>query len=166
MRKSSSHALVLFCLAIPLRALADGAGVPEILTGDTIKLAATAYRLQGIDAPEPGQTCYIERRKYDCGKVSKTALMDLTAGFKVRCVPNPPPPGGGLPTARCFAGGYDLSQGMVHTGWALADPLTGSIYRAIGREARKAGRGLWRGRFVTPWEWRAGKRFQPAPTGN
>ena len=61
-------------------------------------------------------------------------------------------------TAICFAGGYNLSKGMVHTGWALAWPRSGTIYAAVEKAARKAKHGLWRGKFVNPWDWRRGNR--------
>ena len=75
-----------------------------------------------IDAPEQGQLCRVANgRAFDCGLVSKTALMDLTVAVSISCRLT-----GGtrddLPEAQCFAAGYDLSKGMVHTGWALLWP--------------------------------------------
>ena len=45
------------------------------------------------------------------------------------------------PAAHCLSNGYDLSAGMVHTGWARA---TGAAYREIETKARAARRGMWR----------------------
>jgi endonuclease YncB( thermonuclease family) len=41
---------------------------------------------------------------------------------------------------------------------ALADRQTGKNYLDIERRAETAKRGLWKGKFVTPRDWRAGKR--------
>lgn len=61
--------------------------------------------------------------------------------------------------ARCFAADYDLSEGMVYVGWALAAPATGDRYGRVQEQAKRSKRGLWRGRFVAPWEWSVGKRL-------
>ncbi|MDA1101966.1 MAG: hypothetical protein O2967_23685 [Proteobacteria bacterium] len=95
-------------------------GNPEVLSGDTLSIAGVVLHLSGIDAPEKGQLCRVPSgRAFDCGLVSKTVLLDLTVAVSVSCRLT----GGireNLPEARCFAAGYDLSKGMVHTGWALA----------------------------------------------
>lgn len=134
-------------------------GKPEILTGDSLSVAGTDLRLKGIDAPEKGQLCRVASgRVYDCGLVSKTALMDLTVATTVTCRLT----GGtldNLPEAKCSAGGYDLSEGMVHTGWALAWPKSGTKYSTVQITAQKAGNGMWRGKFIAPWDWRRGRRL-------
>jgi endonuclease YncB( thermonuclease family) len=48
---------------------------------------------------------------------------------------------------------------MVHTGWALALPVRGTVYAAVQEQAQKARRGLWRGDFIRPWKWREGRRL-------
>jgi len=128
-------------------------GPPEVIDGETVRLGGKTFRLHGIDAPDIAQTCEIRGRAYNCGRVSMTALMDLVAGVEIRCVARPGATGGPVP-ANCFAAGYDLSEGMVHTGWALAMPRHGTKYAGIEARARKAGRGLWQGKFTLPWEWR------------
>ncbi len=148
-------------------ALADMTGRPKIIDGDTIELQGQAIRLYGIDAPELGQACTIKERTYDCGMVARTALLDLTAGVAVTCkvvsakVVSAEPGRAtedGRP-GRCFAQGYDLSEGMAYTGWALALPEVSERYLVFEERAQAAGRGLWKGRFVTPWDWRRGKRL-------
>jgi endonuclease YncB( thermonuclease family) len=144
--------------AAPLSAGVELRGVPKVIAGDIIELQGRRLRLDGIDAPEPGQRCTVEQRQYDCGEVARTALLDLTAGVEVLCRPLGPGPGGSV-TARCFAAGYDLSEGMVYTGWALADPTAADRYGAVQAQAKRSRHGLWRGRFVAPWDWSAGKRL-------
>ncbi len=41
---------------------------------------------------------------------------------------------------------------MAYTGWALAAREATDRYVVYEQRARDAGRGLWKGRFVTPWE--------------
>lgn len=92
---------------------------------------------------------------WPAGEIARLALMDLLADATVVCRPA----GGaedadGGRTALCVADGFDLSANMVHTGWALADPSAGGDYAEIEARARAAARGVWKGEFVPPWEWR------------
>ena len=147
---------LLVILLTPAMAPAQVTGTPTVIDGETLVVAGRQFRLTGIDAPDLAQTCRIRNRSYGCGRVSRTALMDLVAGVRVRCIPV----GGAAGTtaqARCFADGYDLSEGMVYTGWALAMPRQNTRYARIEGGARKARRGLWQGPFVPPWQWRAGQ---------
>lgn len=138
-------------------AAAEALGTPTVIDGETLEVAGRRFRLYGIDAPELAQSCELRGRRYPCGRVVRTALMDLVAGVEVRCVPRATeaaPDTGAAVVASCFAGGYDLARGMVHTGWALAMPRAGTGYARIERAAEKARRGLWKGTFVKPWQWR------------
>ena len=137
-------------------------GMPEIIDGDTLVVAGTTVRLFGVDAPEVGQSCVIGARRYDCGMVARTALLDLTAGTAVTCelVPEAGSEGAEAAlSARCFAAGYDLSEGMAYTGWALAVRDATDRYVSFEDGAREAGRGMWKGTFVAPWDWRRGDRL-------
>ncbi len=55
--------------------------------------------------------------------------------------------------------GHALSEGMAYTGWALAERQVSERYLVFEERAQAAGRGLWKGRFVTPWDWRRGARL-------
>jgi endonuclease YncB( thermonuclease family) len=148
-------------------ALAEVAGPPRVVDGDSLEVQGTVIRLYGIDAPELGQSCRIGARAYDCGRIARTALLDLTAGVTVTCQLAPASPEGGTEggadgrIGRCSADGYDLSEGMAYTGWALALRRVSERYVAFEDRARAARRGLWKGRFVAPWDWRAGARLPP-----
>lgn len=139
-------------------------GAPVVIDGETLEVAGVRIRLYGVDAPDLRQRCEIRGREYNCGRISRTALMDLVAGVKqVSCRLRD---SGSTPHASkgtrdrlavCAAGGYDLSAGMVHTGWALAWPRQGTVYAGIEKKAAKARRGLWRGNFTKPWLWRGNR---------
>jgi endonuclease YncB( thermonuclease family) len=146
--------------AFPLAA-GELKGTPKVVDGDTIILQESTVRLYGVDAPELGQTCWIGDQDYDCGMVARTALMDLTAGTPVVCRVLDREAGASDTTdqpGRCFAGGYDLSEGMAYTGWALAVRTLSDRYAVYEDRAKAGRRGLWKGRFVKPWDWRGGKR--------
>ena len=116
--------------------------------------------MHGVDAPELGQSCTIKGRPYDCGMVARTALLDLTAGTPVTCRTLEPVGQAGPDgrPGRCTAGGYDLSEGMAYTGWALAERTVTTRYAPNEDDARAARRGLWKGKFEAPWEWRRAAR--------
>jgi endonuclease YncB( thermonuclease family) len=133
-------------------------GIPMVVDGDTLELQGRRLRLQGVDAPELTQRCWLKTGLYDCGAVARTALLDLTAGSEVICRTLEPGPDG-TTLAHCTAGGYDLAEGMAYTGWALPNGDASTRYRTVEAGAREARRGLWRGRLVAPWDWRAGERL-------
>jgi len=90
--------------------------------------------------------------------MARAALMDLTAGVDVRCEDVGRKEDGGR-LARCTdPHGADLGANMVWTGWALALRQTSRDYVGDEASARNGKRGLWKGEFVEPWEWRRNRR--------
>ena len=61
----------------------------------------------------------------------------------------------------CSAGSEDLNAWMVAEGWALAYRHYSMDYVDEEAAAQAAGRGIWRGEFVAPWDWRRGARLEP-----
>ncbi len=159
----SRSALILsLCLAVLVPSAATHAQESvTVISAETIELNGTRYRLAGIDAPEPGQRCWLTSHLYSCDEIAQAALMDLVAGSgEVRCEPlSKVPLADGSVEAQCFSEGYDLAEGMTYTGWALAEGAAGTPYHTFEAGAREAKRGLWRGRFVPPRDWRAGARL-------
>ena len=68
----------------------------------------------------------------------------------------------GRVVAVCRAGGEDLNAWMVERGFALAYRRYSRDYVDEEASARSARRGLWRGDFVAPWDWRRGERLEGA----
>lgn len=155
--KATLSTLIAAALALPAVA-ADLTGPATVIDGETLQVAGVRVRLAGIDAPEPAQRCRRAGRELNCGQIAAAQLADITAGATVVCRP-PPQQAAAIRLAKCEAGGYDLSFGMVYAGWALADPAAVSPYRTVEREARSARRGIWAYDFVPPWEWRDGRRL-------
>ena len=132
--------LVFVFLVRPSDAMAGGelVGVPEIISGDELVVAGTHVRLAEVDAPDMAQKCALGKKLYDCGEIARAALLDLTAGTKVHCKAVDPRPEGYW-RGWCFAEGYNLSEGMVYTGWALAEPGSAALYaRKQERQAAQA----------------------------
>ena len=134
-------------------------GLVRVIGGNTLEIAGRELALYGIDAPELGQTCRWPGDSgphlIECGAIARTAMMDLVAGAEVACEPRAESDA----IAVCRADGFDIGANMVHTGWALAARSVTDTYVAIERDAGAARRGLWRGEFVPPWEWRQGRRL-------
>jgi endonuclease YncB( thermonuclease family) len=149
----ASAAAILLLLGAP--AVAELAGSPQIIDGDTLEVAGQRIRLFGIDAPEPDQVCRHGGRDYQCGRVARAALWDLVAGLDVSCAPEAEAPtqDGGI-AATCIAGDFTLNEEMVYSGWALADRRATDRYVATETNAKNARRGLWKGEFEPPWAWR------------
>ena len=93
-----------------------------------------------------GDSCAYEQRTIDCGLVAKTALQDLTVASEVVCRPVDKTADGQL-LVRCTANGYDLSEGMIYTGWGRALPKAPKRYHQVEADAKARKRGLWKGAF-------------------
>lgn len=127
-------------------------GPATVLDGDTIEVDGRMIRLEGIDAPELGQTCIRFEKEVDCGVIARAALLDLVTAVEVICEPRGQDHDE-LMTAFCTADGFDVGGNMVYTGWAL--PVPGwTAYDAIKDGAIEDRRGLWATEFVEPWVWR------------
>lgn len=149
---------LLLCAGAAVAESQDIRGTARAIDGDTLEVGGVVVDLRGIDAPEPAQTCDRAGKTIPCGDIARWALMDLIAGTEVVCRPGSGTRTGPSRAALCTAGGFDISANMVHTGWAVTAAEGGESYRATQIKARDAGRGLWGGRFMAPWDWRARHR--------
>lgn len=132
-------------------------GPARVVDGRTLDVAGRTVRLAGIDGPDPAQTCRWNGRTIPCGTIAGDALKDLITGAAVRC--RIEGTDGPHLIGTCTADGFDIGGNMVHTGWAVAGPGAPARYKNTEAKSRAAGRGLWRGEFVHPASWRAGRRL-------
>lgn len=158
--------LVLFSLGMWKPASRGGtlSGPAVVIDGDSIIVAGEQVRLHGIDAPELDQVFWWRGRKLASGAMAWAALEALTAGVTVRCEIIERDRYGRL-VAKCYSpNGIDIGRRMVSAGWALAYRQYSMDYVDAEKQARKAKRGLWRGRFMMPWECRASTARQAKQT--
>ena len=131
--------------------------VVGVTDGDTIRFGETRVRLFGIYAPEIKQKCVFNDKTWNCGIEARIALVKMIAEQEVSCEKKDKDRYGRI-VAVCTVGGVNLNALMVRGGWALA-------YRKYSRDyvdeeliAKDGKRGLWKGTFKRPWEWRRSKR--------
>ena len=133
---------------------AEISGIPRVVDGDTLVIGATKIRLEGIDAPETDQICLDAKGDHwTCGIEARDRLEAHIAGRVITCLSN------GTDVyqrslATCSLKGENLNAWMVQEGWALAYVKYSSTYQQVERDARVHQRGLWRGAFIAPWDWR------------
>lgn len=135
-------------------------GAARVLDGDTIEIAGTRIRLEGIDAPEGGQRC--NRRvfgEWSCGTAATYALMGLVQGRDVGCEDRGTDKYGRT-LGICFVEGRDVNAEMVRMGLAWAYVKYSTAYVSQEAEARTAGRGVWTAATMPPWEFRARHKDQ------
>ncbi|MBT4045578.1 MAG: hypothetical protein HOK21_01980 [Rhodospirillaceae bacterium] len=122
-------------------------GPIKVIDAGSLRIAGQTIRLRGIATPTPDDRCPFRNVTIACGRVATTALMDLTAGTEVICeLPDDSNRSSTL-WATCKAKGYDLSEGMIYTGYARATKSAPAHYRQVEAASRKRKRGLWRGDF-------------------
>ena len=133
-------------------------GKARVIDGDTLELAGVRVRLWGIDALEKRQSCRSERKTWSCGGLAQAALRSRATDL--RCQEKGKDRYGRV-LAVCFEGRDDVNAWLVSEGWALAYREFAKAYVPRETEAKAQKRGMHRGEFVAPWEWRRGKRLPP-----
>ncbi|MCA1371248.1 thermonuclease family protein [Bradyrhizobium sp. BRP14] len=117
--------------------------------GDSLRIDGRRIRLEGIDAPEIGQTCRRGEAVSDCGAEARLRLKALIEGATTVCRLH-----GrdryGRELGVCEADGRDIGREMVLSGHAVSYGL----YRDEEEAARGDKAGLWEGDFIRPQEWR------------
>lgn len=113
-------------------------GVATVSDGDTIRIGAHRFQLDGISAPS---------RRVRCGEVNAyraatDALRDVTRSRQVVCRISGEPDSQGQSRARCRVEDTDLNAYMVEAGWAREWPGPGA-YAEQEAAARAAQRGVW-----------------------
>ena len=133
-------------------------GVASVIDGDTVEIRGTRIRLHGIDAPESRQLCTRPSgQSWRCGQQAALALSDRIGRRSAICVARDTDRYGRT-IAVCSQDGIDLNAWMVAEGWAVAYRQYSRDYVLADTEARSAGRNIWSGTFVMPWDWRRGAR--------
>jgi endonuclease YncB( thermonuclease family) len=127
------------------------------IDGDTLRAGNGAeYRLYAIDAPELKQTCQEQSGKtWRCGRSAKARLTTLIKGGEVTCQERDKDRYGRIVAVCSAAGVADLGEAMVLKGYAIALDMAGARpYAGAEAEAQAENRGIWRGQFQRPSDWR------------
>jgi endonuclease YncB( thermonuclease family) len=124
-------------------------GKVKVIDALTLEFADGTRMSLDMVAPDPGQHAKIDGKLYPCGREAAEFLRkrigDRTVSLFYR-----------EGNTRPYLGDENLEHTMVINGWALADHSSLHAAEIIARENK---RGLWRGEFVDPVEWRQGKRL-------
>jgi len=146
-------------------------GPARVLDGDTLDIGGTRIRLEGIDAPETGQTCaatkggfksLIGAKTWDCGTASANHLDKLVAGKRVVCESRGKDKYGRV-LGICAVDGHDINAAMVRAGLAWAFVKYSQSYVGAEAEARAARTGIWQADSEPAWVFRE-KRWASAET--
>lgn len=143
--------------------LAAGAIVRD---GDTIQLGDAVYRLDGVDAPELDQICIDDHADpWSCGVEARDQLTKLIAGRAVHCDDlGTDKPHKNRRIGFCSVDGdaVSLNQQLARSGYAISvEPAVKVHDTADAADAEAAKRGIWKGCFVAPTEFRVGKKDGP-----
>jgi endonuclease YncB( thermonuclease family) len=147
-------ALLMGLVACTAHAAEPISGQPRIVDGDTLVIGNTKIRLASIDAPESDQVCLdADRKRWACGIEARDRLVAHIGNRSISCTPTGSDTYGRT-LAVCTVAGADLNAWMVRQGWALAFVRYSKEYVPDEESARVAGRGIWSGAFIAPWDWR------------
>ena len=135
--------------------LARRVSITKVSDGDSLRSGDLRIRLFGIDAPELKQRCADQNGVlWSCGVAALYQLKALISKNKdLQCRLRDVDRYGRL-VMQCFNGSTDIGAAMVLSGHALAYRHFSDLYIAEEEQAKTALKGIWRGTFTPPWEWR------------
>ncbi|MCI5038177.1 MAG: thermonuclease family protein [Donghicola eburneus] len=130
----------LALLASVLACPTAGSAAIRVIDGDTLSDGDITYRLNGIDAPESGQTCLNSSgQSWRCGETATAFLVDLLANTDLRCQAIEQDRYGRT-IATCFASGMDLGKSLIEAGLAWSFRRYDDVYAEAEDTAKKDGR--------------------------
>ena len=133
----------------------------SVIDGDSLKRDKKRYRLHGIDAPELKQLCWIDDQPWSCGEASRNYLMAMQGKEGMLCI-KIDEDRYQRDIVKCSVqtndGIKDVGSIMVEEGYALAYRQYSKEYIEEEKRAKDKKKGIWKSRFIYPWEWRREKR--------
>ena len=109
---------------------AEVTGVARVIDGDTVQVANTRIRLQGMDAPETEQVCLNEQgERWACGISARDELIRHTGAGPWTCRGTAKDRFGRL-IVTCEVNGENVQKWMVRNGWALSFVRYSHVYDA------------------------------------
>jgi endonuclease YncB( thermonuclease family) len=137
----------------------DLEGRATAVSGDRLRVAGRLVALEGIEAPEAGQSCERKSGRWRCGAAAREELAGLVRRERVSC--EVVAEEAGETVGRCFVRGEDIAEHLVRDGHVFATGGFLSSYASVEGEAQDAQRGLWAGAVERPQDYRD-KRWEEA----
>ncbi len=154
--------LVATLLSIVLPASQSSAATAIVRDGSTIQLGNVTYRLDGIDVPPVDQLCIDEHADvWTCGIEARDQLSKLIDGKQVRCDDlgvDPTYKKRRIGACKLEGDTTNLSEFLVSKGFAVLNDGASSKRRIDQGRAMEDHLGLWKGCFIRPSEFRAGRK--------
>ena len=127
-----------------------------VIDGDSFVVGTRKLRLDGIDAPELRQTCDNQQVEWPCGRMARAALEKLLLEPGLSCVAEAQDLYGRSVATCSSTSTADIAAVQVREGMAVTHEFNGmSDYGGEENAARAQKRGIWRGAFDSPEDWRA-----------
>jgi endonuclease YncB( thermonuclease family) len=126
-------------------------GPAHVIDASTIEFEDGTRVALAVVAPALEQKALIDGSLYPCGREAAEFLRKLIGDRPVSCLLV-----GEADRWIGYVGDTNITHAMVLHGWALAGHSSLHAAEIIARENK---RGLWRGQFIDPDDWRAGKRL-------
>jgi endonuclease YncB( thermonuclease family) len=169
-KKEAAHACSIALSLLLLCHLSSAADV-FVREGDAIVLDGIEYRLSGIDAPELDQICLNQNAAaWLCGIEARDRLRARIGNRAVHCEDKGPDRiYQRRRAAVCWIEGetQSLNQWLVLEGWALnVQRYPKGGFHLEQADARKAGRGLWKGCFAAPRALRRWRKHRATLLGS
>ena len=134
----------------------DVEGRGTAITGDTLRVGGTTVRLNGIEAPEPDQTCTAAAGSiWECGEEARQALAHVLRGGRVAC--DVAGAGEGPESGDCRVGEVNVAAELVRGGHVFAKSGLFAPYANEESDARAKKAGIWAGPATRPSDYRAQK---------
>lgn len=142
----------------------------HVVDGDTLTIGSASQlrtiRIEGIDAPEYRQTCRDDRNmEWLCGKEARKTLDDIIKSGGLNCRVDASDTYHRTIGLCSVEGVKDIGREMVKRGMAVSGAQAsdsrfnnGGPYLAEEAQAQAGKRGIWRGSFDRPADWRASNK--------
>ena len=158
-------AIVLALSLVPFFGTARAA-TAVVRDGDTIQLGDVTNRLDGADTPELDQVCIDDHADpWSCGLDAREQLTKLIGGRGVHCDDLGPDKifrNRHLGICRVEGDAESLNRQLVQKGLAISIEPAAKLHLKDDAAAAKADtRGLWKGCFASPQDFRIGEKDGP-----